>query len=1461
MAMEVPASAPQIRSRITVVCAECKRLKLKCDRRNPCGSCQKRDTVSRCIYSAAAAEKVDLHSLNNRLIQVETMLAQVTAGQFQPSYPFISPNSATNPTPSSSGTQHPTSTAPTSCQISRSNAKHASIAIPLDDLTTTWLHDINVRHSSYTSNHKRMKPSTSEVKLEPTPIPLSQLNINSKPNKTPVQLTLPPTSAYYAPSGDALATTFPRVTKELLARLPPQQYSHSPRHHPHGQSYPSSSPPHAPPVYTLDRILGLAEQALTDTHPWMNWKVFRERAQAFVSRRETRDNVNPDGQDPEKERQREQKERERERALQIFGMSHLQSQSLSSSHPMLGKKSGRVSAPFISNSKDGDTRRQSIDIDMDVDPGGQKNVPFFAWLCIAIAIGMVEAGKETLYHSGPQGDDMMDIDSHHPVHLYPPVLEYANSTFRSSDDATASRAPAPDTNVAMRTDPAYWYHLSLQAVHVWESDRQTYQDSDDEASAEIEEMEMDHFSALLLQLVYLVRVGLPSCDEVESDDANDEPQTDESSKKKHMQTVTGKVAVPLMGKLVALARQMMLHIDPEDSLECSSDGPIRRKDKDRDGTGKFKEKDRERESGNMGNSRRRPFTLFQGEMRRRVWWTLMYYDLLVSDISALPPLLPLTGDSFSTKLPVFNVDDRQFSPSSLRIPPPEEGGHDGQSWSKHAMRGLQVKCEVVKIVRAIKARINSPRFGVGMSPGPGGYSIEQAALMEGEVRSWMGSLPSFWKVSVPNTYIDEEEDIDELVEDGQEPRREEVHEVEVVPQENEDPLLTAQRCELAIMAHRLVLRIYLPFLQPPRKGSNSYTPVPHQANLGSVNAAHGIIAACKVLFNQRCVQPSSLFDFYPFIRTVFDAAVICGHAAVKQPLSILMKPALEDVDLALGMLKKCAMDPFAPGLLSEEYILPPREAVQIVERLRRKVGAGGDDGLFNGFPITSSASPRSEGHSPSLKRKHGDDDSDESDGEGDIAQHPLVTTVALPPPTTDTSSMYPPSSSTTRVVPAYVYPTIHPSDGTSSSSTNSPITATSATSTTSVGSFHQTNEPTIPANGNVNPHNMGGEPVYASPPVDLDRRDEYVPPTRPPTASNRPNASKSPVHLEKDYKKPSTKKPSHGIRVRNPKEAVASKLVTPPFTRTPQQPQQQHTHPTPHPPFQPPAMSATQEQHQQAYRSRSSSLSQPFNHGHTHVPLMVKKETTSIQEVTSYREAQDAHGSPNPSALPQRSSAGDIYGRRGSVHYPSTPTSASTPPQHQQPSQPPFSSPSAYDPRTQPYHAHQPPVSHPTRKETFEGVYAASYANGNSLPNTPPNPPFNPPAVTGGTYNGTSAPFSTTAGSSPVQGYYVPGYHTDNNSRGESSGPPDTMVSGNPHSGYSDGTQYEQIMYDVKPTPVGVPEYRPHPGYHDPPNTSQPSPSSSSLMQATQPIMTPQTWASAGNGHYWNGGNPDWGSS
>ncbi|EJU01321.1 hypothetical protein DACRYDRAFT_52998, partial [Dacryopinax primogenitus] len=70
-----------IRSRITV----CKRLKLKCDRRVPCGSCVKRDTTNRCQYTAAASEKIDVTTLHNRLTRVEDDLRELRAGSFRPS--------------------------------------------------------------------------------------------------------------------------------------------------------------------------------------------------------------------------------------------------------------------------------------------------------------------------------------------------------------------------------------------------------------------------------------------------------------------------------------------------------------------------------------------------------------------------------------------------------------------------------------------------------------------------------------------------------------------------------------------------------------------------------------------------------------------------------------------------------------------------------------------------------------------------------------------------------------------------------------------------------------------------------------------------------------------------------------------------------------------------------------------------------------------------------------------------------------------------------------------------------------------------------------------------------------------------------------------------------------------------------------------------------------------------------
>ncbi|KDQ07534.1 hypothetical protein BOTBODRAFT_76690, partial [Botryobasidium botryosum FD-172 SS1] len=74
-----PPTTTIIRSRVTV----CKRLKLKCDRRNPCGACVKRDAVARCLYSPAAAEKIDVQSLHNRVLQLEGHIIQLTSGKLK----------------------------------------------------------------------------------------------------------------------------------------------------------------------------------------------------------------------------------------------------------------------------------------------------------------------------------------------------------------------------------------------------------------------------------------------------------------------------------------------------------------------------------------------------------------------------------------------------------------------------------------------------------------------------------------------------------------------------------------------------------------------------------------------------------------------------------------------------------------------------------------------------------------------------------------------------------------------------------------------------------------------------------------------------------------------------------------------------------------------------------------------------------------------------------------------------------------------------------------------------------------------------------------------------------------------------------------------------------------------------------------------------------------------------------
>ncbi|KAG9310210.1 hypothetical protein JVU11DRAFT_9853 [Chiua virens] len=238
-----PSSGPQIRSRVTVVCAECKRLKLKCDRRTPCGSCTKRDTVARCVYSPAAAEKVDLHSLNNRLIQVESQLAQFTAPGAR------SHNFYNQPSGPSTHADRP---------LLAVGQSGSSLAISLDDITAIWLDELDINKDilpvqpapsyqpcpAYSSNHVKVEPA-------PTPLPTHDAPISSDP---PVHLLLPQLSTYYA-SPSPTATEPPSVNSRLFVHLP-----FAPRRR--------------------QKLYDNVEDVLK-MHPCFNFKHFKDRAEAM----------------------------------------------------------------------------------------------------------------------------------------------------------------------------------------------------------------------------------------------------------------------------------------------------------------------------------------------------------------------------------------------------------------------------------------------------------------------------------------------------------------------------------------------------------------------------------------------------------------------------------------------------------------------------------------------------------------------------------------------------------------------------------------------------------------------------------------------------------------------------------------------------------------------------------------------------------------------------------------------------------------------------------------------------------------------------------------------------------------------------------------------------------------------------------------------------------------------------
>lgn len=238
------------------------------------------------------------------------------------------------------------------------------------------------------------------------------------------------------------------------------------------------------------------------------------------------------------------------------------------------------------------------------------------------------------------------------------------------------------------------------------------------------------------------------------------------------------------------------------------------------------------------------------------------------------------------------------------------------------------------------------------------FTLEQAASCVNEIKQWFADLPPTFRM-----------DIDSDLGTVQPPQSDGGSPSSVNPGEstNVSPVLMAQRCELAVMVQRLVMKVYIPFLRPSYGHGN--TTSYYQATVGTFTAAHAIIRSLRALCSMWKQRPDlrgrrpmpALFSFYSFSRALFDAAVACAHNVIKDPNSVWVHTAFEDVSYALEVLRDPMLNT-GRGPVRGGVEGGVQEAIKIVELLQRKA--------------ENARSGCSDGASAGTKRKHDEIEAD-----------------------------------------------------------------------------------------------------------------------------------------------------------------------------------------------------------------------------------------------------------------------------------------------------------------------------------------------------------------------------------------------------------------------------------------------------------------------------------------------------
>jgi hypothetical protein len=193
------------------------------------------------------------------------------------------------------------------------------------------------------------------------------------------------------------------------------------------------------------------------------------------------------------------------------------------------------------------------------------------------------------------------------------------------------------------------------------------------------------------------------------------------------------------------------------------------------------------------------------------------------------------------------------------------------------------------------------------------------------------------------------------------------------------PTLLAQRLDILMTTHRLAMGLYLPCLRPQSSSSSQSdphfnvihetSPKTHQARVGALTAAHGLLGAGKHFVELACARPdlvrrkdglglslccglvtdvhSGILFSFPFSlqfsdlrigfgrgvemgysKALFDASIVCATSALRDPGAVWARTAMEDAKMGLGLLR-------------DLRDLCPALDVSVLEALIRKLDSGG----------------------------------------------------------------------------------------------------------------------------------------------------------------------------------------------------------------------------------------------------------------------------------------------------------------------------------------------------------------------------------------------------------------------------------------------------------------------------------------------------------------------------------------